>query len=81
MVYQGTVIRGVVVPDDASQLRDGMRVNILPVAAADVTAPDGHSGFHPVGTWEGPPGELEQLIHSVQELRDADLDIENEDRG
>jgi hypothetical protein len=77
MVSQGTVVRGVVVPDDASGLRDGMRVNIQPIMAP-AAGPDRQGGFRPVGTWEGPPGELDGLIQSVQDLRDADVADEQE---
>jgi hypothetical protein len=68
MVYHGTVRQGVVVLDQSPPFRDGTRVQ---VQLEDVSGPAAQT-FHPVGAWEGPPGELEHLLSEVQELRDAD---------
>jgi hypothetical protein len=77
MTYRGTVRNGVVVFDAPTAFAEGtpVRVEALPAAKA-VAATTPH--FHPVGAWEGPPGELEQLLADVQSLRDADVDLERD---
>jgi len=73
MVYRGTIKQGVVVLDEIPPVRDGTRVQVQ----LDDTPPANHS-FHAVGSWEGPPGELDRLLAEVQELRDADLNLEDQ---
>ena len=75
MVYQGTVVKGVIVPDRPGALREGTRVRIEPLGVE--TGSETRQHFHPVGEWEGPPGELDRLLKEVQELRDADLALED----
>ena len=71
MTYQGTIRAGVVVLDAAVKLPEGARVNVEPVEKAPVVTETRH--FHPVPSWEGPEGELDELLAQVQKLRDADL--------
>lgn len=80
--YPGTVKNGVVVFDGGSPLADGTPVNMAPVlrSAHPVTvlanpgSRDAVAGF--VGAWDGPPGELDQLLHDVQRMRDEDVELQ-----
>lgn len=74
MVYHGTIKQGMVVLDEVPPLKDGTRVEVQLVEADQ---PEGQS-FHPVGSWDGPPGELDRLLAEVQSLRDADVSLEAE---
>lgn len=76
MVYRGTIKHGTVVLDEAPSLRDGTRVQ---VQLTEEPAPS-QPHFTPVGSWEGPPGEFDRLLAEVQEMRDADVNLEK-DRG
>ena len=75
--YRGTVRDGMVVFDAPTTLTDGTPVRVEPLPAAQAPAsPLPH--FRPVGSWEGPPGELDQLLADVQATRDADVDAERD---
>jgi hypothetical protein len=74
MTYRGTIKQGVVVLDEAPSLKEGTRVAVQLLDEAEPPPTSGH--FHPVGSWEGPPGELDRLLAEVQELRDADIALE-----
>jgi hypothetical protein len=77
MTYQGTIKRGVVVVSKATSLKDGTRVRVEPIRAPKKVASTAKKHtFHPVGQWQGEPGELEGLLARVQEARDADLELE-----
>ena len=78
MTYRGTFKNGVVVFDAPTALKDGtpVRVEPLPVEQTPVSPSMPH--FRPVGSWEGPPGELDRLLSDVQAMRDADLDMERD---
>jgi len=72
MVYNGTVKGGVVIPDPSVKLPEGVRVRIEAIESANTPKPS-PSRLHPVGEWDGPPGELERLLDEVQQMRDAEL--------
>ena len=79
--YRGTVRNAVVVFDGPPPIADGTAVNIAPVARQDPAAPSDGGGaqqFRPVGSWDGPAGELEHLLADVQADRDADLGLERD---
>jgi hypothetical protein len=38
------------------------------------------TAFHPVGDWDGPPGEFDRLMDEVRAARDADIEVEREAR-
>ena len=73
MTYRGTVRQGVVVLEHPLPLADGTAVRVEVLDAGTTTVdPDSAPAFHPVGRWDGPPGEVERLLSEVQQLRDAD---------
>jgi hypothetical protein len=79
--YRGTVRNGVVVVDSPAPLAEGTTVHVQPVDSEN--ADDANDSarvphFHPVGAWDGPPGELDRLLADVQHARDADLDSERD---
>ena len=76
MTYRGTVKNGVVVFDAPTSLTEGTAVRVEPLAAEAPSPPTPH--FHPVGAWEGPPGELDRLLADVQATRDGDVDLERD---
>jgi hypothetical protein len=76
MTYRGTVKNGVVVFDAPTSLTEGTAVRVEPVAGQ--ATPGTTSHFHPVGAWEGPPGELDRLLADVQATRDGDVDLERD---
>jgi hypothetical protein len=69
MTYHGTIKQGVVVLDNTPVLKDGTRVEVQFIEVA----PEVTTSFHPVGAWEGPPGELDRLLAEVQAIRDTDI--------
>ena len=76
IAYRGTVRNGVVVFDAPTSLTEGTAVRVEAVA---IQAPaTGTPHFHPVGAWEGPPGELDRLLAEVQASRDGDVDLERD---
>ena len=75
--YRGTVRNGMVVFDAPTSLTDGTPVRVEPLAAVQPPA-SSQPHFHPVGAWEGPPGELDRLLADVQAMRDADVDAERD---
>jgi hypothetical protein len=77
MTYRGTIKNGVVVFDAPTALADGTPVRVEALPAGKAVAP-ATPHFHPVGAWEGPPGELDRLLADVQSLRNADLDLERD---
>ena len=36
--------------------------------------------FHPVGAWEGPPGEFDRLMNELATSRDAAIEFDRESR-
>ena len=73
MTYRGVVKKGVVVLEKKKGLKDGTRVRVEPIAVKRKTSKVSKNGkIHPVGTWEGPPGELDRLLAEVQRMRDED---------
>ncbi|MCY2953034.1 MAG: hypothetical protein NTU53_13815 [Planctomycetota bacterium] len=75
MTYQGTVKHGVIILDPSAKLPEGARVRVETMDNQSAS----HPHFRPVGTWDGPPGELDQLLTQVQQLRDSDLTNSNDD--
>lgn len=69
MTYEGTVKGSVIVLDPGTSLPEGARVRVEPIPHPQPATRD----FHPVGSWEGPPGELDHLLTEVQALRDVEL--------
>ena len=67
MIIEGTIKGRVVVLDAGASLPEGARVRVEPIR------PPAKSHFRSVGTWDGPPGELDQLLTEVQTLRNAEL--------
>lgn len=77
MTYRGTIKRGVVVFGKSPPLKDGTLVRVEPVKARKKAAAARKTrAFHPVGQWQGEPGELQRLLVQVQHDRDADLALE-----
>jgi len=71
MTYQGTVKQGIIILDPSASLPDGARVRVEPINdQSSLVKPH----FRAVGSWDGPPGELDQLLAEVQQLRDSDYD-------
>ena len=75
MTYQGTVKHGVIILDPSATLPEGARVRVETIDNHSAS----HPHFHPVAPWDGPPGELDQLLAQVQQLRDSDLTDSNDD--
>ena len=73
MTYRGVVKKGVVVLEKPKALKDGTRVRVEPVTAKRKKSKPSNDRIHPVGVWEGPPGELDRLLAEIQQMRDADL--------
>jgi len=74
MTYRGVVKKGVVVLEKPKALKDGTRVRVAPIATKRKTPRTRKADrIHPVGVWDGPPGELERLLAQVQRMREADL--------
>lgn len=67
MIGEGIVKGRVVLLDPGVALPEGVRVRV------EAVRPGGRPYFHPVGTWDGPPGELETLLAQVQQLRNAEM--------
>lgn len=81
MTYRGRVVKGVVVFDGESPLKDGTVVSVEPIEAS-ITRPLKSSreavlAFN--SFWEGPPGEMQRLLEAVQAARDNDLTPLNDD--
>lgn len=64
MVLEG----GVVLPEGAS----------VRVEASEPQASPAPRHFHPSGSWDGPPGELDRLLKEVQDLRNAECVGDND---
>lgn len=69
MTYRGKVKDGVVVLEAGVVLPEGASVR---VEAAEPAPPSAPRHFHPSGTWDGPPGELDRLLKDVQDMRNAE---------
>ena len=78
MTYRGTIRRGVVVFGKAPPLKDGTLVRVEPVKIRKKSAARKTRAFHPVGQWQGEPGELGRLLAQVQQGRDSDLALERD---
>jgi hypothetical protein len=79
MTYRGTIKRGVVVFGKAPPLKEGTLVRVEPVKTRKRAAAVRKTrAFHPVGRWQGEPGELERLLSQVQHDRDSDLAVERD---
>ena len=79
MTYLGKFKKGVVVFRKRPRLKEGAEVRVAPVASGSKRrsgARRKRAAFRPVGTWDGPPGELERLLAEVQGMREADLTLE-----
>ena len=74
MIYRGTIKNGVVVFEGAAPFEEGTPVHVAPARAAE-----GEQSLRPVGALDGPPGELDRLLREVQQMRDADVDMERGD--
>jgi hypothetical protein len=77
MTYRGKVKGGVIVLEPGMSLPEGVDVRVEPTEDGCQSEA---SHFHPVGAWEGPPGELDQLLMQVQDLRHAGLAEEDFNR-
>jgi hypothetical protein len=74
--YRGIIKNGVVVFDGPSPLAEGTPVRVEPVNGQNASPPTATAStphFHPVGAWDGPPGELDRLLDEVQSARDGGL--------
>jgi hypothetical protein len=79
--YRGTIKNGVVVFDGPPPLPEGTPVRVEPANGQNPTIQRGAANaphFHPVGAWDGPPGEFDRLLADVQKSRDGDLDLERD---
>jgi len=79
MTYRGEFKNGVVVFRKRPRIQEGAAVRVAPVGSGDKKRPRETrriSAFRPVGTWDGPPGELERLLAVVQQMRESDLTLE-----
>lgn len=89
MTYKGIVKEGVVVFKSRAPFREGTRVRVARDAAKAVAVrgngrkaakgpgrPRKRPAFHPVGAWDGPPGEFDRLLTEVQQMREQDLSVE-----
>ena len=78
-IYRGTVKNGVVVFDVPAPLPEGTPVRVEAANGQDPTTGSADAPhFHPVGAWDGPPGEFDRLLAEVQQSRDGDLDLERD---
>jgi hypothetical protein len=79
MTFRGQFKNGVVVFRKRPRLKEGAEV-VVSSAAGPAPRKGGRArkrlAFRPVGTWDGPPGELERLLGEVQQMREADLAAE-----
>ena len=79
MTYRGNFKNGVVVFRRRPRLKEGAEVRVVAVGAQGKQRSRGakrRPAFCPVGTWEGPPGELARLLAEVQQMRESDLAAE-----
>ena len=56
----------------------GKDVEIIAFEAEDPSPeppPPSLEGFHPVGNWEGPPGEFDRLMAETAAGRESDLEL------
>jgi len=74
MTYRGVVKKGVVVLEKPKALKEGTRVRVEAVGDKRKKPKRRiNDRIHPVGSWDGPPGELDRLLAEVQQMRDEDL--------
>jgi hypothetical protein len=60
----------------------GKDVEIVVREAESGSAPaNGANHFHPVGDWDGPPGEFDRLMAEVRAQRDAHIEMDRESRS
>ena len=77
MTYRGTLKNGVIVFRKRPALPEGTEVRVEPLQRSHKSPRrPKRPSFRPVGTWDGPPGELDRLLAEVQHMRDADVELE-----
>lgn len=77
MTYRGKVKNGVVVFRKRQALPEGTEVRVEPLQVAQKRRqPSQRQAFKPVGAWDGPPGELDRLLAEVEQMREADLELD-----
>lgn len=72
MTFRGQFKNGVVVFRKRPRLKEGTEVVVSSAAGAGRRAGTRKKrpAFRPVGTWDGPPGELERLLAEILQMRE-----------